>query len=153
MVGFGAAPSTNLGVTAQLGARWRALSLGLEGRADFPVSSAAVEGGGDVSASLLVGSIVPCFHHGIVAGCLLGTFGGMRATGELVANPLRETKFYAATGGRIALEFPITDTFALRTHADVVATLTQITLRLNDRDVWTTPPVSAGLGVALAAGF
>ncbi len=152
VVSFGAAPSTNLGIRAQIGARWRAVSLGIEGRADFPVSQAAVDGG-RVSASLLVGSFVPCVHRGVILGCLLGTFGAMRASGESVTSPLHEDKFYAAAGGRVGVEIPIGSFLATQLHGDVLAPLTQITLRLNDRDVWTTPVVSGSLGASLAGTF
>jgi hypothetical protein len=151
-VSFGAAPSTNLGIAVQAGARWRAISLGIEGRADFPVSRAAV-GGGDVSASLLVGSVLPCAHRGIFLTCLMMTFGAMRASGEGVTNPLRDTKFYAAAGGRVGVEIPAWGAVAVGLHGDLVAPLTEITLRLNDRDVWTTPNVSAVLGAGLAGTF
>lgn len=158
VVSFGAAPSTNLGIRAQIGARWRAvslgiegraISLGIEGRADFPVSQAAVDGG-RVSASLLVGSFVPCVHNGVILGCLLGTFGAMRASGESVTSPLHEDKFYAAAGGRVGVEIPIGSFLAIQLHGDIRAPLTQITLRLNDRDVWTTPVASDSLGASLA---
>lgn len=152
LVSFGAAPSTNLGITAQVGVRWRAVSIGLEGRADFPVSQQAVDGG-RVSASLLAATVVPCAHYGVLLGCLLGTFGALRAEGESVTTPLRETKLYAAIGGRVGVEIPVGSIFAIGVHGDLFAPLTQITLRLNDRDVWTTPVVAGGLGAALAVTF
>lgn len=153
VAGFGAAPSTTAGITAQLGAKWRSFSLAAEGRGDFPVSSATVSGGGSVSASLLVGSLVACLHRGVFAACPIGTLGVMRASGRSVTDPLQDTKFYAATGGRVAVELPLSSVLALRIHGDVLAALTQITLRLNGRDVWTSPPVSGGLGTALVATF
>lgn len=152
LVSFGAAPSTNLGITAQVGVRWRAVSIGLEGRADFPVSQQAVDGG-RVSASLLAATVLPCAHYGVLLGCLLGTFGALRAEGESVTTPLRETKLYAAIGGRLGVEIPLGSIFAIGVHGDLFAPLTQITLRLNDRDVWTTPAVAGGLGAALAVTF
>ena len=53
----------------------------------------------------------------------------------------------------IGVEIPIGSFLAIQLHGDVLAPLTQITLRLNDRDVWTTPVVSGSLGASLAGTF
>jgi hypothetical protein len=151
LVSLGATPTANVGLTASAGARLRIASLALEGRADFPVASSAVTGGGAISASLLVASLVPCVHLGLAQACLLGTVGALRGEGEGVSDPRRDTRLYAAAGGRIGVEVPLGRLVALRAHADLLAPVTQVTYQVNDRDVWTTPPVSAALGLGIAA--
>src|SRR5262249_3940922 len=80
MIGtFGSAPGPALGVTLEGGARRGAVSLSLEGRVDVPASESLSMG--EVSGSLLVGSLVPCLHRGVFAGCGLITGGALRGGG------------------------------------------------------------------------
>jgi hypothetical protein len=149
---IGAAPGVGFGVTGQIGVRWRALSIGIEGRDDLPVS-ADTQGSSGVRTALLLASIVPCVHHRFLAGCALGSAGVMQGTGFGVDRPLSQTTPYAAAGARVAAEFAADRLLVLQIHVDLLTTLTPTTLLLNGATAWVTPPASGALGVALVGNF
>jgi hypothetical protein len=152
IVAVGAAPAPSLGVTVGAGPRWRSMSIGIEGRVDFPASTPG-ELGGEVSSSLLLGNIVPCIHFGPARACVLASAGVLRSSGEGVSDPNQDTRFYASLGARAGAELPLGQRFALAAHVDFNATLTRVTLSLDGRDVWKTPPVSAAGGVDFVVKF
>jgi hypothetical protein len=132
--------------------RFGAISAGVEGRADLPTSQPA-ENGGSVTASLLAGSVVPCIHPEPMLVCWIATVGALRGSGAGVPRATDDVTPYAATGPRVGVEIDVSRTWSAGVHFDVAATLTRTTLRLDRREVWTTLPVSAALGLRLAADF
>lgn len=148
---FRAAPATTLGVTVQASLRRGAVSAGLEGRADLPV--AATLRMGEVRTSLLTGSLVPCWHARVFAACILVAGGAMRASGHDLVDAQHVTVPFLAAGGRIAVELPTSGPLFVRLHADVLAPLTETVLRVSGTAVWSSPPVSAALGLAVGARF
>jgi hypothetical protein len=152
LVALGAAPAPAVGLTVQGGVRWRAVSLSLEGRADLSASD-DLPSGGEVSASLLLGSLVPCVHAGVVLVCGLGSVGALSGSTEGIAMPANDTTVFAAVGARLGVEVTIAGPIAVRAHADVQATLTRTALRVGGESAWTTPPVSGALGSALVGSF
>jgi hypothetical protein len=151
VLGFGTAPGTSAGLALQLGGRRGWSSLGLEGRADLPVSEPAAAGG-SVEASLLLLSIVPCAHRGLLLVCALGSLGSLRGMAEGPGGHPERTIFGSA-GVRAGVEIPLDTTLSARLAGDVGATLTPTTLYLNGEEVWSTPPLSAALGLAVQADF
>lgn len=97
--------------------------------------------------------IVPCYHAGIARACLLAGAGALRGVAESATDGQPVTRPYAAIGARAGLELPIRDGIALGAHGDLLAALTRITLKLDDRDVWTTPLMSGAAGVDLVVDF
>jgi hypothetical protein len=152
LVSVGASPVVNLGLAVGAAARWKTFSLGGEGRIDLPVTTRTVPGG-EISASVLLGSAVPCFHFGVARACALVAAGVLRGSGESVTTPKQSTNFYSALGARAGIELPLGAHLAIGAHADLLATLTRITLRLDDRDAWKTPPASGAGGIDLAGTF
>jgi hypothetical protein len=152
LAALGSAPTLAFGATMQAGLRRRNASLALEGRIDIPASEtiSAREG---VETTLLLASIVPCVHHHSWMGCALVSAGALRGVGKEVDVPRKETTAYVAMGARLGAEIPLTYVLALQIHLDVLAPLIRTTLRLNDADAWTTPPLSAALGAGVAATF
>jgi hypothetical protein len=152
MIGtFGSAPAPALGVTLQGGIRRRAASFSIEGRADLPASKSLSMG--EVDASLLVGSLVPCLHRGGLAVCGLITGGALRGGGQGLANEQQVTAPFFALGLRGAGEIPFGGAFFGAIHVDVLAPLVQTTLRVSGQEVWTSPAVSAAVGIAVGAHF
>lgn len=147
LVAAGAAPAPAIGFLLGIGVRRGPLSIGVDGRADLPSSTGVT--GGSVSASLLLVSLVPCLHYKIMSACALGGIGAFRADGQGVTDPQHVAKPYGAVGGRLAIELPVGSVLAFRVHADLLATLSQTTLRLDNHDVWTTPPLSGAGGLSL----
>ncbi len=143
----GTAPAQALGFWAYAGARWPKLSLGLEGRADLAAEKS--EPDGSVSASLLLGSLLPCVHLGVGFACAVGSLGVLQGSGEDVSQPAKATTLFGAAGARGGVDIPVSDAVGIVVQADVRANLARTTLRLNDREVWSSPPLSGDLGVGV----
>jgi hypothetical protein len=149
---IGAAPHVGWGITTQLGIRMRALSVGIEGRGDLPVSG-ETQGSSGVETILLLATLVPCAHYRFLSGCGLGSVGALHGRGFGVDRPLSQTTPYAAAGARLAAEFAAGQNVLMRGSVDLLATLTPTTLLLNGAPAWVTPRASGALGVALVRNF
>ncbi len=133
--------------TGALGVGYGPASLDLEAMATFASTASAPKG--DVSASLLVISLAPCFHTGVAMGCALVGMGQLYGQGEGVTSPRSDGSLYANAGARLGLEFPLASKMSLRVRVDGLVPLTHTRLELNGSEVWSTPPVAvtAGAGV------
>lgn len=141
-IATGLAPSTAIGFGAFVGVRRGAFSLAAEGRRDLPAT------GDGVRAALLAGSLVPCARFRWMLGCAVGSVGRMEAEGRTEG---RAT--WAAAGIRVGAELPLDARWFVRAHADALATLRRIELRLDGASVWTTPPLVGSAAVALGLRF
>jgi hypothetical protein len=149
---FGVAPNLTGSLTAAFGLRAETWSISLEGRVDAE-STKRVPTGGEVSSSIIAGSVVPCLHHELILGCAIASYGSLRGAGSGVGVPREDRSAWVAIGVRIGLEAQIVGPISLRVHADGLAPLTRTTLRLEDRDVWTTPAVALLTGLAVSLHF
>jgi hypothetical protein len=149
VVAVGAAPRVAGGFVVQGRVRRRRLSLALEGRLDLPAADEVR--GGEISSSLMLGSIVPCFHLGRFMGCGLLGVGALRGAGHSLTNAETVTLPYAALGARIGVELPLVSVVSVRVSADLLGTLSRISLRESGTGVafWTSPPVSGAFGLAV----
>jgi hypothetical protein len=149
--GLQSAPAANLGFQAGAGLQSGAVSLGLEARVDLPASAPLRVG--EASASLLVASLVPCAHAGMVAACVLVTGGAQRVAGHGLLDSRRATLPYLGFGVRLAFALPITARMSLALRGDVTAPVTETKLTVDDSVVWTSPPVAFTLGLGVAIRF
>ncbi len=149
-VGFAPGPSAGLSLGAD--ARWRWVSLGLEGRVDAPASTSG-SAGGTVTSWLVLGAIVPCAHLGSFFGCALVQAGSAQTSGSGVPDARTQSLPWLAAGGRIGAHVRMTDDTLLRLHADLVANLDPMTLQLYGGDVWPAPAVAASLGADVVLHF
>jgi hypothetical protein len=148
---LGAAPAMTASFMLQLGTRRGAASLALEARLDYPASTGA--GSGSVSAGLILGSIVPCYHRGWLAACGVLGAGALRGAGHQLAAARSETSAFGVAGGRLTFEWPLGPRVALRAHAELLGRLRSVSLVVDGAGVWTTPAISGDLGLALAVRF
>ena len=148
--GFGSAPAPALGFELRIDVRRGDVSLGLEGRADLPATTSLSSG--EVNASLLTASLVPCAHWRSFAACALVTVGVLRAVGNGLLDARQATDPWVALGARLAANQPLYRAVSLTAHADAVAPLVQTELKVSGAPVWTTPAIvfSAGIGLAVA---
>ena len=151
----GSAPGPAMGLAAWAGLRWPRVSISVEGRADFAGGTAQSAGAapGRVEASLLLGGFVPCVHRGAVLACAILAAGALQGTGVGVAEPRKETTLYVAAGARIGARVHVAGPLSVGAHLDLLGTPTRTALRIDDRDVWTTPPLSAAFGVGFFGTF
>jgi hypothetical protein len=152
LVGLGTAPGASAGMTVHVGLRRRGLSLGLEGRADFPASE-PVEPRGSVSASVQLLSLVPCLHRDVVHVCALGSVGTLKGVGSDPSGGRTDVTVFGSVGARAGIEIPISAGISARLHGDVAATLTPTTLQVDGSPVWETPPVWGAVGAAAQVHF
>ncbi len=149
--GLQSAPAANLGFQASAGLQSGAVSLGLEARVDLPASAPLRVG--EASASLVVASLVPCAHAGMVATCVLVTGGAQRVAGRGLLDSRHATLPYLGFGVRLAFALPVTARMSLALHGDVTAPVTETKLTVDDSVVWTSPPVAFALGLGVAIRF
>jgi hypothetical protein len=125
-------------------------SVGVEARGALP--SPVARGQATVSPSLWTGAIIPCWRHRVGSLCGIVALGDERVSVVELGRPPQLSAFWAALGGRVAVELPFARTLLVRVYADVWAPLTPHELSASDGTrLYRTPPVSSSLGVALGA--
>jgi hypothetical protein len=152
----GSAPAASVGGTVQASVRRGSFSIGLEGRGDLGTTTDLDFNGarvGDIEASLLMGTLVPCASRGVLEGCALLSAGELRASARGLAMPQQVTAPFLAVGARVGLEVPLGSILSAGAHADVLAPITETVLRVSGQAVWTSPAISAALGLTIGARF
>jgi hypothetical protein len=138
----------SLGFSAEVGARYRFVSLGAEVHGDPPLGSATYPNVGAVSFARLSGALLLCGHFGWFAGCAVGDAGRF-----LFPAPVRDlpaSSFYGALGARVGLEFPIVPSrFFLRTALDLRAPLAHTKYIAGPWTIFEAAGPGAGLGLGL----
>jgi hypothetical protein len=147
----GVAPAPAVGARLGAEARWRDVSIGLEGRIDAPAASEPVQGGGRVSSRLIVATLAPCAHAGPLFACALVQAGQIRASGDVTGGLDQWTSWWGA-GGRLGVLARVSHVAAFRLASDVVGDLVRPRLRLNGPP-WEAPAVAGSLGVDLVVHF
>jgi hypothetical protein len=159
----GIAPAITAGFLAQVGLRWRYVSVAAEGRVDLPTSSSpqAME---QATAQMMLGagSVVTCGHLPLplqpsgwnVAGCSLLTLGAIYGQREGAGMPKSGSVLYAGAGGRLYLEVPVGGPVALRVFGDVTGTIdrTRVVL-LPGAATFVVPAATGGAGIGAVADF
>jgi len=148
---FGIAPAPAPGIWIAGGLGKRAYSLDVEGRATFAVEHEVPDG--KVSASTLTASLLPCLQFGVLHTCASATLGALQGSGQDVDRPRKATTVYAAAGARAGLEVPRGSALVFVADLDLDANLTRTTLRINDREAWSSPPVAFGSALGLRGRF
>jgi hypothetical protein len=143
-------PSVAPGLALSIRGRVGAFSMGLEALGDVSVPSTL--GLGRVESSVAAGALVPCGHVGVVFLCAVGELGRWTAWGlDVIGSQTRGTLF-AEAGGRVGLEWPLSETLALRLRGDGLANLHQSGLELVGRS-WAAQPVSYDVGLGVVTTF
>jgi len=153
VIGFGVGPATALAfrVGAGVGRHW--FRIVAEFTDQLPTSRDETTFGGSVRASLLAGSLAPCFVWRAFDACALAQLGGLRSEGRDVENASVSRSVSAALGGRAEYVPLLFDHVRLLFNADVLKSLTPVTLQLAGKTLWTTPNVAAQAGVGVEVLF
>jgi len=147
----GAVSSPNLGLQLQLAVAWPLFSLGLEGRADFPVSQQLATG--SVDTSQLTASLVPCLTRWHLGLCALVTAGATRVQATGIEPSGSQLAPYVGLGGRAFGGVSLLDWLEARLQLDLLGQLTHTSIMLDGSTVWSAPPVSGTAALALVARF
>jgi hypothetical protein len=100
-----------------------------------------------------MGALVPCAFRGVLEGCALLAGGAVRAASHDLAMPQQVSAPFVALGARVGLELPLGSILSIGAHADVLAPVTEVVLRVNNQPVWTSPAISAAFGLTVGARF
>ncbi|MGA7121472.1 MAG: hypothetical protein WBY94_15310 [Polyangiaceae bacterium] len=145
-----AAPSPTAGANVFVGLGWRALSLDLEGRADYPATGTGnLVADSQVRSWLFAGSLVPCVHVGVAFGCAVVSLGALGASAKSL-HPTDSYGLWSAAGGRLGIEWtPFGPPMSFRGSVELLGILTRDTLEVDANPVHRLGPWSPA--VALAA--
>jgi len=152
----GSAPAATVGGSVQASARRGSFSLALEGRGDRASTSTLQLDGAkvaDMETSLLMGALVPCAMRGVLEGCALLAGGSVRSSSRGLDMPQQVSAPFLAVGARVGVELPLGGILSAGVHADLLARLTELVLRVSGQPVWTSPAISAAFGVTIGARF
>lgn len=144
---FGATPSPGWGGSVSAAIAWRRASLWIEARADAPTE--IVDEGASARAGLFGALAGPCLHLGPALGCAFGGVVSLSARGSGTDITREGSQLFAVGVVRLAIDVALTKALALQPRLDAMVPFAEGVLRLRGRDVWTTPPLSAALGLSL----
>lgn len=136
-IAVGVLPDPSFGVRALAGVSHGMLEVDVEGRFDPPVGEQAP--GGQIDASLVLGTLAPCFRYGLAIACAQVSFGALRGTGLGFDHTREDNTFYVAAGARAGLEVPFGRQFAVRVTAEGQVPLRPTRLEAGSLPVWSTP--------------
>jgi hypothetical protein len=146
---LGAASTANAGAEVFAGVRWRAASLDLEGRADLPATGQPELQGVRVRSSIVAASIVPCLHLQPLFACAVASAGSQSVTAD-VAAPQASSGRWAALGGRLGAELPLSPAFSIGVRADLLRDVSNGVEVNGGSRVYTFPAVAGSLGLELS---
>lgn len=147
----GISPFLAAGVAVDARVKWKHVSVGIEGRAQFHAPAPA--DGGRVGSSAFLGAVVSCAHYRWLAGCGVVSAGALQVTGEFSGTVHRESSPLLLAGVRLEAWVPIMGDFGVRPFADVQAVLTRTTVQSGSTPVWVTAPVMGTLGLMVDFRF
>lgn len=151
LVSFGSAPGVAVGGALSADLHYGLLFTGIEGRVDAPSSETAKTG--QVSSSLLLGSLFLGLRRGPVFVGAVGGIGSVHATSKDVAFERDVSAFTANLGLRAGLAIPLTNRLELRARLESLANLTRHRLLIDGNAQYRYPLFSANVGVVLAVRF
>ncbi|WP_394835167.1 hypothetical protein LVJ94_52580 [Pendulispora rubella] len=145
---FALAPTMTLGGAMEVGFRYGVFSLSAEGRAEITPTTTRVDSGDRVNATVYSGALVPCLHFGSWLACGVGRVGAFQGRAPDVVHPSLGTSAFGSVGLRGGYMIPLTKVLSVRASVEGAVPLVRTTLVIDKDEVWTAPPVTAGLDFA-----
>jgi hypothetical protein len=145
--GTGIVPAVNIGPRAAAALASRSWSVAVEGSALVPGTKTASFG--DVTASVVYGSLVPCIHPVAqtvrLDACVAASIGALFAQATSVTRSFPTTNVYAALGPRVGITITPLPWVGFGVAIDIPVALSRTHLVIDDRgtprEVWTSPAV------------
>jgi hypothetical protein len=135
---------TSLGLSAELGVRYRAFSIGVEVHGDPPIESMAYVGGGELRFARLSSHFLLCGHWKLFVGCGVGDAGRIWFPGHV--QPLPPSILYGAAGARLRLEFPVAPWILLSVGMDLLAPINRRRFSKGGLPAFEVASLNFGLG-------
>jgi hypothetical protein len=151
VLSFGQLPNTAVGLRLGAGLRREAAEIAAEVSAWLPAARTSALGG-RVQASLVTGSVTPCYSAARFAVCVIASLGQLRAEGRDLPVGKHDHSLYGALGVRFELRQALSRSLGLFLSADASKVVTPITFRLHEQTVWSSSTIAiiTALGVSLA---
>jgi len=149
VVGAGVVPGVSFGPRLGVGLDGTFWSLSGEFTGIVPGSETTPYG--TVSASVVYGALVPCFHAGFARiwmadFCVAGAVGAISSDATNVSRSFPSTKVYASIDPRAGMTVAPWPILGFRLAADLGVALTRVHLNIDDagtpREVWVSPAAS-----------
>jgi hypothetical protein len=140
----------SLGVSADVGVRYRAVSFGVEAHGDPPIGSLTYPAVGSVTFARMSAALLVCAHYGWFAGCAFGDVGRFIFPGHV--HTLPPSGYYAAAGVRAGVEVPVAPPRVfVRTMLDLRAPIDPATYTYTATRTTIFAPAGIGVGLGLGA--
>jgi hypothetical protein len=137
----------SLGLSADVGVRYRAFSASIEAHGDPPLASQAFANR-SVSYARISGVLLLCGHFGWFAGCGVGDAGRILFPSRIPGMP--PSTLYGAAGVRAGFEFPVAPPrLFLRTVVDLLAPIRPASYGPAGITTFRVASPSAGLGLGV----
>lgn len=138
----------SLGISAEVGARYRAFSVGVEVHGDPSLGSIVYQSLGAVSFARVSGALLVCAHFGYFAGCGVGDVGSLIFPKHIPALPASD--FYSAVGVRAGVEFPVAPPrLFIRAAVDLRAPIHPAQNTVHGVTIFEAAGLGLGLGLGL----
>lgn len=153
-LGLGAVPSPAAAGSVAVEARWRYLSVAVEGRF-LGLGSAAGPSATQVSVWRMGGAVLACGHLASLRLCPIADISGAWASSSGLRGAHREAAAIPAGGVRLGWRLGSHRRLALDLKADLYVPLARVvyTDDLRSFELWRAPPVFAMFSAGLATSF
>jgi hypothetical protein len=148
---LGVAPVTAFGGALTARRKSHRWALGIGARALS--GSGGVGADGDLRTTVAAGQLEGCFQPGILEYCALAIVGATWARALDVELPHTDSAILVALGARVGLAAPLSQTWSLLVHAELVGVPAPVQAQVDERPVWTAPPLAGGVGLGLRRRF
>jgi hypothetical protein len=92
-------------------------------------------------------------HEGYAFACPVLELGSLRATSTETAYPHTAEDLWAALGGRVGADLPLSSQWSVRGFAEILGTIRRPTLTIDGQPAYEYPVASGGVGAALVFRF
>jgi hypothetical protein len=150
---IGAAPGPTLGGEIGFGLQVWSFSFEAAVRAEATPGAVRVGSGDRLEATLLTGTVLPCFRYKGWSGCALLRFGGFQGQALDVVDSTLESSPFVAGGLRAGYALHLAGPLAARANLETAFPFIRTKLEVSGVPVWTAPPVLGGLDLGLAVEF
>ena len=153
VAGFGLAPDLS-GLGRVFGnVAWSRAAVELAAEASVPSTTPQRQDGAGFSQQLFLASVAGCGLHTRWSACALAKVGELRVVGDAVDVPRTSAAILVQTGARLGVTQMVGRRVHVVVHVDGLVLLTRGVVTLDSMPVWTTPRLSAQLGLDVAIRF